>query len=149
MDFLVSSYQSPLKSKRGKGAKKGQAGMAELELAGVLHIMKLLAAGPPAAEGEASPTPAVVSPRRRSAAAGAAEAPPLQPALVTHLVDGLFDQYADPHHNARLRGSFWKSVWGGQSPSCIVFLSGILLQENSSLVTGCAFGNTYARLLLK
>jgi hypothetical protein len=94
--MCLPTVQSPVKSsKKGKkGAKKaaGEAGSAELQLSGVLHVMKLLAARPSEKDAMRSP-PASPSPRRRGPAA-AADAP-LQPELVNHLVDGLFDQY-DP-----------------------------------------------------
>ncbi len=77
--------QSPVKGKRGKGAKK--TGSADLQLAGVLHIMKLLGT-PSSAIGDASP---LASPGgRRKSAVGAER--PLQPELVSHVVDGLFDR---------------------------------------------------------
>lgn len=81
----VSVVQSPVK---GKGAKK--AGSADLQLAGVLHIMKLLGAPPSSPEADAGP---MASPggRRRSGAAKIEERP-LQPEVVSHIVDALFDR---------------------------------------------------------
>lgn len=86
----VIVLQSPVKGKKGKKASK--AGPAELQLAGVLHIMKLLGAPPSSAPSDASP---VASPRGRRASTGGtagAEERPLQAELVSHVVDGLFEQ---------------------------------------------------------
>jgi hypothetical protein len=77
--------QSPVKGKRGKVAKK--TGSAELQLAGVLHIMKLLGT----TSAPALDTNPVASPSGRRKSAENLERP-LQPELVSHVVDGLFDR---------------------------------------------------------
>ncbi len=79
--------QSPVKGKKGKGAKN--TGSADLQLAGVLHIMKLLGA-PASTEADAAP---VASPGgRRKSGTTKIEERPLQPEVVGHIVDALFDR---------------------------------------------------------
>ena len=76
-----------MKGKKGKGAKN--TGSADLQLAGVLHIMKLLGA-PASTEADAAP---VASPGdRRKSGTTKIEERPLQPEVVGHIVDALFDR---------------------------------------------------------
>ena len=79
--------QSPSKAKKGRSAEPGSA---QLQLAGLLQILKLLGASPDqaaAAEAEAS-----LSPSKRRQSKGSPLETPLHPAEVAHVVDGLFEQ---------------------------------------------------------
>lgn len=79
--------QSPSKTKKGRAAEPSSA---QLQLAGLLQILKLLGVRPTeAAAAEASPSP---SKRRQSK--GSPLETPLHPAEVAHVVDGLFEQCA-------------------------------------------------------
>lgn len=97
--------QSPSKGRRGKGTAAAAAAPqpAQLQLAGVLRIMQLLGAPPPAGADSAAEgtqqSPPGASPgggrRARASAAAARDAErPLHPELVANIVDGLFDQCA-------------------------------------------------------
>lgn len=76
--------QSPSKARKGKGG--AEPSQAQLQLAGLLQILKLLGASPEQAEAAA-----VASPSKRRQSRGPPEAP-LRPAEVAHVVDGLFEQ---------------------------------------------------------
>ena len=81
--------QSPTKAKKGRA---GEPSSAQVQLAGLLQILKLLGVSPDqaaAAEAEAAPSP---SKRRQSK--GTPLETPLHPAEVAHVVDGLFEQCA-------------------------------------------------------
>ena len=79
--------QSPSKSKKGRAAEPSSA---QLQLAGLLQILKLLGMAPDqAAAPQASP-----SPSRRRQSRGSPLETPLHMAEVSHVVDGLFEQCA-------------------------------------------------------
>ena len=81
--------QSPLKTKKGRAAEPSSA---QLQLAGLLQILKLLGVPPDqAAAAEASSLP---SPSKRRQGKGLPLETPLHPAEVAHVVDGLFEQCA-------------------------------------------------------
>ena len=79
--------QSPTKAKKGKAASEPSS--AQLQLAGLLQILKLLGASP-----EQAAAAAEISPSKRRQSKGAPLETPLHPAEVAHVVDGLFEQYA-------------------------------------------------------
>ena len=83
--MLCAASQSPAKTKKGRGTT--ELNSKQLQLAGLLHILKLLGASPEQAAAEA----AAASPSKRRQSQGPPEAP-LHPAEVAHVVDGLFEQ---------------------------------------------------------
>ena len=85
--MLCVALQSPAKTKKGRGTSEPDS--KQLQLAGLLHILKLLGASPEQAAAEAAA--AAASPSKRRQSRGPPEAP-LHPAEVAHVVDGLFEQ---------------------------------------------------------
>ena len=80
------ALQSPSKGRKGKGASKPSS--AQVQLAGLLQILKLLGASPEQAAADAENA---ASPSKRRQSKGSPDVP-VHPAEAAYVVDGLFEQ---------------------------------------------------------